>query len=41
VAGSETLRCALEMEDLTGVMPSFCCLDDRLRAAASAEGLSV
>ena len=35
------LASALEMEELTGAAPSFCCFDDRLREAASAEGLSI
>jgi predicted nucleic acid-binding protein len=35
------LASALEMEELTGQMPSFYCFDDRLRDAASAEGLAV
>ncbi len=35
------LASALEMGELTGTVPSFCCFDDRLRDAASAEGLSV
>jgi len=33
------LASALEVEELTGAAPSFCCFDDRLRTAASAEGL--
>ena len=35
------LASALEVEQLTGDMPRFCCFDDRLREAASAEGLPV
>ena len=35
------LASALEMEELTGAAPRFCCFDDRLREAASAEGLSI
>ena len=35
------LASALEVDELTGVMPSFCCFDDRLREAAVAEGLSI
>ena len=35
------LASALEVEDLTGLVPSFCCYDDRLREAAHAEGLPV
>lgn len=35
------LASALEVEQLTGSTPSFCCFDDRLRDAASAEGLLV
>ncbi len=35
------LASALEVEQLTGSTPSFCCFDDRLREAASAEGLPV
>jgi predicted nucleic acid-binding protein len=35
------LASALEMEELTGAAPTFCCFDDRLREAACAEGLSV
>ena len=35
------LASALEVEQLTGSTPRFCCFDDRLRDAASAEGLSV
>ncbi len=35
------LASALEVEALTGATPSFCCFDDRLREAASAEGLSI
>ena len=35
------LASALEVEQLTGSTPNFCCFDDRLREAASAEGLSV
>jgi predicted nucleic acid-binding protein len=34
------LASALEVEELTGVMPGFLCFDDRLRAAASTEGLA-
>lgn len=33
------LASALEVERLVGTVPSFCCFDDRLRAAALAEGL--
>jgi uncharacterized protein len=33
------LASALEIEQLTGRIPWFCCFDDRLRDAASAEGL--
>ena len=35
------LASALEVEQLTGSTGSFLCFDDRLREAASAEGLSV
>jgi len=35
------LASALELEELTGAAPSFCCFDDRLREAASTEGLSI
>jgi predicted nucleic acid-binding protein len=35
------LASALEVEELTGLVPSFCCFDGRLREAASAEGLSL
>ena len=35
------LASALEMEALTGAAPRFWCFDDRLRAAAVAEGLPV
>ncbi len=35
------LASALEVEQLTGSTPSFCCVDDRLREAASGEGLPV
>ena len=35
------LASALELSELTGVVPSFCCFDDRLRQAASAEGLPI
>ena len=35
------LASALEMEELTGAVPGFCCFDDRLREAAVAEGLPV
>jgi predicted nucleic acid-binding protein len=35
------LASALEVEQLTGSIGGFCCFDDRLREAASAEGLSV
>ncbi len=35
------LASALELEELTGAVPSFCCFDDRLREAASAEGLPI
>jgi predicted nucleic acid-binding protein len=35
------LASALEVEDLTGETPRFHCFDDRLRAAAAAEGLAV
>jgi len=35
------LASALEVEHLTGSTPSFCCVDDRLREAASGEGLPV
>jgi predicted nucleic acid-binding protein len=35
------LASALEMEELTGAVPSFCCFDDRLREAAAAEGLPI
>jgi predicted nucleic acid-binding protein len=35
------LASALEMGVLTGSTPSFWCFDDRLRKAASAEGLAV
>jgi len=34
------LASALEVEELTGLVPSFCCFDGRLREAASAEKLS-
>jgi predicted nucleic acid-binding protein len=34
------LASALEIEDLTGAGVGFLCFDDRLRAAATAEGLS-
>ena len=33
------LASALEVEELTGLMPGFCCYDVRLREAASGEGL--
>lgn len=33
------LASALEVEELTGVVPAFLCFDDRLREAASAEKL--
>ena len=33
------LASALEVEELTGLMPDFCCYDVRLREAASGEGL--
>jgi predicted nucleic acid-binding protein len=35
------LASALEMEELTGAVPGFCCFDDHLREAAVAEGLPV
>lgn len=35
------LASALEIEELTGTVPTFCCFDDRLREAAVAEGLPV
>jgi predicted nucleic acid-binding protein len=35
------LASALEMELLTGAVLTFCCFDDRLREAASAEGLRI
>ncbi len=35
------LASALEMEELTGAVPSFCCFDDRLREAALAERLPI
>jgi predicted nucleic acid-binding protein len=35
------LASALEVEELTGVVPTFCCFDDRLREAASAEKLPI
>jgi predicted nucleic acid-binding protein len=35
------LASALEVEDLTGVVPGFLCFDDRLREAASAEKLPI
>jgi uncharacterized protein len=35
------LASALEVEQLTGSTPSFWCFDDRLRQAASVEGLSI
>ena len=35
------LASALEMEELTGAVPGFCCFDARLREAAVAEGLRV
>ena len=35
------LASALEVEHLMGSTGGFCCFDDRLREAASAEGLSV
>ena len=35
------LASALEVEQLTGSTPSFSCFDDRLREAASAEGLPI
>ena len=35
------LASALEVEQLTGSAAGFCCFDDCLREAASAEGLSV
>jgi uncharacterized protein len=35
------LASALEVEELTGAVPGFCCFDDRLRQAASAEGLPI
>ncbi len=35
------LASALEIGELTGTAPSFCCFDDRLREAASAERLSI
>lgn len=35
------LASALEVEELTGAAPRFCCFDDRLREAASAERLPV
>ncbi len=34
------LASALEIEELTGLVPGFCCFDNRLREATSAEGLS-
>jgi predicted nucleic acid-binding protein len=34
------LASALEVEELLGAAPRFCCFDDRVREAASAEGLS-
>jgi len=34
------LASALEVEELTGLIPGFCCYDGRLREAASVEGLS-
>lgn len=34
------LASALEVEELTGLMPGFCCFDARLAEAASVEGLS-
>jgi len=34
------LASALEIQDLTGTTVAFCCFDDRLGAAATAEGLS-
>jgi predicted nucleic acid-binding protein len=33
------LASALEVEELTGVVPDFLCFDERLREAASAEKL--
>jgi predicted nucleic acid-binding protein len=33
------LASALEVEELTGLMPGFCCYDERLGEAASIEGL--
>ena len=35
------LASALEMRELTGAVPSFCCFDERLSEAASAEGLPI
>src|SRR5438445_612342 len=35
------LASALEVEELTGAVPSFCCFDDRLREAALAERLPI
>ena len=35
------LASALEVEELTSAVPSFCCFDDRLREAAAAEGLPI
>lgn len=35
------LASALEIEQLTGVVPTFYCFDDRLREAASAERLPI
>src|SRR5712691_8476910 len=35
------LASALEVEELTGAAASFCCFDDRLREAASAERLPI
>ena len=35
------LASALEVEELTGLVATFCCFDDRLREAASAEKLPI
>ena len=35
------LASALQVEDLTRTVPTFCCFDDRLREAAMAEGLPI